>query len=300
MAQGVDYARGRLPGGAALQQMGLTFAIRYVFGFSREEADELESHSVDSVACHETTETMMLGGYSAGAAAASYALPLAQACGMPTGRPIYFACDTDAQGSQLEQVAEFCRGAGSIMGIENVGVYGGSYVIDYISKHTDVRWYWQAMAWRYGGWHPKAQIRQDQVNYYVNGVNCDHDTTVASDFGQWRPGEPWGPTGPTGPSGSSGPSGASGSQVPDDPGNPRATQANSRYRYTFGDGQVSDLTPEMHIPHTYDYPGTYLVHVDEYNDDNQVTNTGECIVKALGPPPFGLRYITQDAYFYNN
>ena len=61
------------------------------------------------------------------------ALAQARGCGMPEGRPIYFALDTDPgplSASQWKGVFAYLDGAAAVLGRDNVGIYGGRLAID--------------------------------------------------------------------------------------------------------------------------------------------------------------------------
>src|SRR5438067_13461465 len=99
MTNGVDYPWSH-PAPAALRAAGIGFAMRYLStdaskNLTRSEADALAAEGIWVGVVWETTATRMLSGYAGGAADAATALRQANACGMPPGRPIYFAADFD-------------------------------------------------------------------------------------------------------------------------------------------------------------------------------------------------------------
>lgn len=186
---GVDYAWSH-PGGGALRAAEKRFACRYLShdpkkSLHRAEADDLAAHGVWSVVVWETTANRAGTGRAAGIADAHDAVAQATAAGMPDGRPIYLAVDYDAN---PEQVAPYFQGAASVLGVARTGVYGGYTVVRYLLDHGLARWAWQTAAWSAGRWDPRAVIRQPATTVRINGVTCDNDTALATDYGQWMPG----------------------------------------------------------------------------------------------------------------
>ena len=185
---GVDYPWAK-PTPAALRAAGVTFALRYLStdqskNLTRAEADQLAAQGIWSGVVWETTAGRALAGYTAGAADAKEALKQATACGMPSGRPIYFAVDTDTTWSQVQA---YFQGVRSVLPLQQVGVYGGIRIIQGAADSGLVAWFWQTLAWSGGRWDPRAHIRQ--VGYITVGkVQCDKNVTDLIDFGQWQPG----------------------------------------------------------------------------------------------------------------
>lgn len=185
---GVDYPWSH-PAPAALRAAGVGFAMRYLSNDSSKnlslaEANALAAQGIWSGVVWETTATRALAGRAAGATDARAALAQAQACGMPDGRPIYFAVDTDTTWSQ---VAPYFQGIRDVLPLGQVGVYGGIRIIQGAASSGLVSWYWQAEAWSGGRWDPHAHIRQ-AGSLTVGGVSCDRNTSMFADFGQWMPG----------------------------------------------------------------------------------------------------------------
>jgi hypothetical protein len=50
-----------------------------------------------------------------------------------------------------------------------------------------VSWYWQTDAWSGGVWDVHAHLRQEG-SITINGVDCDRNTAMTADYGQWMPG----------------------------------------------------------------------------------------------------------------
>lgn len=185
---GVDYPW-QHPSPAALKAAGVGFAMRYLSNdetknLSRPEADALAAAGIWSGVVWETTAGRALEGYTAGAKDATEALKQATACGMPAGRPVYFAVDTD---TTWGKVSPYFQGVRSVLPQQQVGVYGGIRIIQAAAASGLTAWYWQAEAWSGGQWDSHAHIRQAGT-ITVGGVECDHNTSMTDDFGQWMPG----------------------------------------------------------------------------------------------------------------
>lgn len=187
---GVDYAWSH-PGGAALRAAGMHFAGRYLSSdvkknLSRTEADDLAANGLWSVVVWETTANRAGAGMAAGQADARTAMVQAKACGIPDGRPIYFAVDYDAPPSA---VAPYFQGVASVLTPARTGVYGGYRVVKALLDSKAVQWAWQTVAWSGGQWDSRAVIRQHAETVKINGVSCDKDFAYAADYGQWMPGK---------------------------------------------------------------------------------------------------------------
>ena len=192
---GVDYAWSH-PGGAALAAAGFKFACRYLSHdagktVQRGEADDLGAHGIELVVVYEDTANRAADGHQAGVNDGINAMKMTKGAlagytdlSMPADRPIYFAVDFDATWAQ---VSDYLAGAGLSIGKNRVGVYGGLDIVT-AAHNAGYRWLWQASAWSHGQWNPYAQLRQQLNTQRVNGVDCDINTAMTADFGQWTPG----------------------------------------------------------------------------------------------------------------
>ncbi|GAA0705511.1 hypothetical protein GCM10010193_70750 [Kitasatospora atroaurantiaca] len=192
MATGVDYAWDH-PGGAALQAVGATFAARYLShdtskAITRAEADDLAAHGIWLVVVFEDSAQRPLAGRAAGVADAQLAVAQAWAAGIPAGRPIYFAADFDVTADQQGAINDYLQGAASVLGVDRVGVYGGYRTVQRALDAGVCRWAWQADAWSGGQWDARAHIRQTDGTTTINAVECDWNTAMTADYGQWMPG----------------------------------------------------------------------------------------------------------------
>jgi Domain of unknown function (DUF1906) len=190
---GVDYAWGR-PSMTALLNARVRFVCRYLShditgkNLDRAEAVRLSNAGIYIVVVWESTANRALAGYSAGAQDARAALAQAIACGMPAGRPIYFAVDFDANASQRAQVNAYLDGAASVLTRKRTGVYGSYSVVQgALGAHCDYAW--QTYAWSGGKWDNLAQLQQYSNDHVIDGVGLDYDRAVTADYGQWLVGE---------------------------------------------------------------------------------------------------------------
>jgi peptidoglycan hydrolase-like protein with peptidoglycan-binding domain len=194
MTFGVDYAWGR-PGTSALKTAGVHFAARYLShtagkNLTRAEATLLSTAGIAIVVVWETTAKRALAGHSAGVQDAKDALAEAKACGMPDGRPIYFAVDFDASASQQAAINAYLDGAASVLGKANTGIYGGYNPVKRALDGGHCAWAWQTYAWSGGKWDPRAQLQQYSNDHIIGGVGLDYDRSVKADYGQWIIGNP--------------------------------------------------------------------------------------------------------------
>lgn len=191
---GIDYSFGR-PDLAAVKEAGYSFAVRYLSeppdnpkNLSRDEADQLRAAGIDVVSNWEyygDWDNEFSGGYPTGREYATKANELHLACGGPPNRPIYFSIDFEATEDQQSTIDAYFDGVASVIGLERCGAYGGYYVIQRLFDAGKIRWGWQAYAWSYGNWEPRAQLRQVEYDITVGGADCDADEAWAEDFGQW-------------------------------------------------------------------------------------------------------------------
>ncbi|WP_246250886.1 glycoside hydrolase domain-containing protein [Actinomadura litoris] len=190
---GVDYAWSH-PGVAALRKAGVRFACRYLSrdagkNLTRGEAEELSAAGIWLVVVWETTASRALSGRAGGAADARAAEAQARACGMPDGRPIYFAVDWDASTGQQATINAYLDGAASVIGRERVGMYAGYGPIKRAFDAEKITFGWQTYAWSGGRWDSRAQLQQYSNDERINGVGLDYDRAVKDDYGQWMVGE---------------------------------------------------------------------------------------------------------------
>lgn len=184
---GVDYSWAR-PGGAALHASGYGFAARYLShdpgkNISAAEANDLRNNGVDVVLVWESTATRALSGHDAGVQDAQAAVAQLADCGAPANMPIYFAVDFDANPAQQANIDDYLRGAGSVIGVDRVGVYGGFYIVERCHDNGTAKWFWQTLAWSGGQQFAGNHIYQDGRTDFNGG--CDIDEARQDNYGQW-------------------------------------------------------------------------------------------------------------------
>jgi len=192
---GVDFSFDP-PSIPELLAAGVTFAIRYLSDDSRKnltppEARRLSDAGIDLVVVWQTSKGFMLEGHDAGARDAAAARAQADACGMPDGRPIYFALDIDPNPlteAQWAQVDGYLDGAASVLGQPAIGVYGGWQAIDRLVGGGLAAWGFQTSSWSAGWWSPLAHLQQYAHNVALGSGLVDHDRATSDNFGQWRVG----------------------------------------------------------------------------------------------------------------
>lgn len=194
MTFGIDYAWGR-PSVSTLKKDGVEFVARYVSSpgnsknLTLSEAKTLSSAGISIVVVFETTATRAEAGHAAGVADAKEALKEATACGMPSGRPIFFAVDEDT--TVGPHVTAYFQGVASVLGLARTGVYGGYAVVKGCFDHNLVKWGWQTYAWSGGRWDARAQLQQYSNSHTIDGVDVDYDRVAKAtihDYGQWTVG----------------------------------------------------------------------------------------------------------------
>jgi hypothetical protein len=191
MAQeGVDYSFTR-PNVRALYIAGKRFAVRY---HSRDTSGKNLTHSEAVALCGaglsivsnwEHGERAALLRFTQGAADAREAKAQAERCGKPNGAPIYFSVDWDVQPHELEAVRSYFTGAASVLGIGQVGIYGGLAVVAAAINQGWCHWFWQTYAWSHGRVHPGVDIYQYQNGVDMAGGKVDLDRAYPAYFGQW-------------------------------------------------------------------------------------------------------------------
>jgi hypothetical protein len=189
--KGIDYSWHHALNLDAFRTHGVTFVVRYLSNDASKNLDRSEAHLLsdagfDIAVVWESTQKRALEGRGAGVTDAKKAAEQAKSCGMPARRPIYFGVDFDAQDHDLPKIANYLRGAASVIGEKRVGVYAGIRVVRHCLDHALATFGWQTYAWSGGERDPRAQLYQHKNGVVIGGVNCDLDTAYHPDFGQWR------------------------------------------------------------------------------------------------------------------
>lgn len=176
---------------STLKAYGVTFISRYTseqsWALTPSEAKTLSDAGISIVSNYEHYTTDYAGGFSQGATNAHTALRVATACGMPSGRPIYFSVDTDVSPSN-SSLHEYFRGACSVLGAAQVGVYASTGVCEALKAAGLVTWTWRTMStgWTGGAGTP-SEFNVEQTGYFSS--TYDRDIAETADFGQWKVGQ---------------------------------------------------------------------------------------------------------------
>ena len=186
----IDYSSGfssSTP--ATLKKAGVGIVIRYVGSsawksLTPAEATALRGGGIDIAAVYESSAGWMLGGRSAGIAAARAARAAIIADGGPKRPFVYFACDTPT--SDFASVNAALLGAQSVLGPENVGIYGSYSVISSALKAKAAAKAWQTVAWSNGQLLPEATLLQ-LIPRTLGDLGVDYDSNIryTADIGQW-------------------------------------------------------------------------------------------------------------------
>lgn len=190
--EGVDWSYGNIDP-QALHDAGKSFVCRYLShdpgkNLTRTEAERYSNAGIDLVVVWESGSNNAALGYSQGRSDANTALAQAKVCGMPEGRPIFFAVDFDAAGPEI---APYFEGVAAVLGRDHSGIYAGLDAVEYILDRKIVDWAWQTYAWSNHKWDKRAHLRQVLISLTgaelrIDGVVVDYDKSTAVDFGQWR------------------------------------------------------------------------------------------------------------------
>jgi hypothetical protein len=216
VVQGVDYAGGRIPG-AVLNAAGYSFVCRYITDggsdlpdkqLTAAEASDLQANGIGVVSNWESTGTTPQQGYDAGVSDATQALTNHFAAGGPGYRPIYFSIDWDAAESDQPAINAYFQGVASVIGLQWTGAYGGYWPLSRLLDAGLITWGWQTQAWSSNpeglapdgpnGCYldPRVQILQVSNAGFttIAGVQCDIDSGLTTDYGQWSAAILGGPT----------------------------------------------------------------------------------------------------------
>ncbi len=189
---GVDYAYGR-PSITSLKNAGVEFACRYLShspgkNLTAAEAVRLSDAGIWIVVVWETTAQRALAGHAAGVQDAKDAAAQAKACGMPQGRPIYFAVDFDASSSQQSAINAYLDGVASVITKSRTGIYGGYNPVRRALDGGHCAWAWSTYAWSSSHLDPRSHLFQYSNDHTIGGVGLDFDHALKPDYGQWKVG----------------------------------------------------------------------------------------------------------------
>lgn len=185
MAFGVDFSWAR-PSVASLKRAGVTFVGRYLNqpggkGLTKAEYQSYVSAGIAVYTIYEETGRELLGGTSAGERVARSARAALRALGLGD-RPVFFAVDFAAGKDQLADIADALDGAASVLGRNNIGVYGSADVIDALVP-VHAAWGFQTYAWSHGRVSKRANIYQYRNGQTIGGGSVDFNHSLTPDFG---------------------------------------------------------------------------------------------------------------------
>lgn len=171
---------------AAVKAAGRDFMVRRLESVTAAELTAAASAGVDHVFVWSPTRTQALGGSAAGASAATSALAALTALGVTTDCPVYYGCETDALGAQVEA---FYQGVATVVAVSKIGAYASGRVLSYLNDRSRVTYGAQLLGWQHGqGWYPAGNLIQAQYNYPLGGLVCSKWESRATAFGQYRDG----------------------------------------------------------------------------------------------------------------
>lgn len=186
---GADWSHAN-PTKAHLDKHGIEFACRYLLDDARDqgkalklpEARQLSLWGRTIVANFEyATEPNLT--FAQGAADARTALAELIRMGAPR-RVVYFSFDYDAPAAHFPGCMTYLQGAGSVLGMENVGAYGHFRLVEYLAARG-IRWLWQCYAWSAGRWSAHATVRQVRNGAFPGDFAGDLNHAQVADIGQW-------------------------------------------------------------------------------------------------------------------
>lgn len=192
--EGVDYAFPPRPDLNVLKSAGKLFICRYggpgTIDKQLDPAEALRATALSYkiVSNAEGSADGLLGGFNVGVSWARSAVARFKLCGMPTNRPYYFSADVNVTSTQWPSVAAALRGAASVVGLANVGLYGHYNCMRWARRDDVARWFWQTYAWSGGNWAPGNHIEQYRNGVTIGGGDCDLDRAINGDFGGWTVG----------------------------------------------------------------------------------------------------------------
>jgi glycoside hydrolase-like protein len=189
VAQVLDYSAG-LPGGSAIKRAGYIGAVRYI-GFpdrrkctSRGEYEDFSRNGLHMALVYQDGTGDAFTGRQGGVAAAVRARAHADQIGFPRSRPIYFAVDRDVvTAGEFAAAMAYLDGAASVLGIDQVGVYGEADIVD-MALPGHARYGWQTAAWSRSRRTNEAHLFQRIGLVTVGGIGCDINEVLQADWGQ--------------------------------------------------------------------------------------------------------------------
>lgn len=185
---GLDYSYGR-PGGKLLVDKEISFVARYLSvnplkNITTSEILDLKLFGIDIVLIWESTARRPMAGFNGGISDAKRALTLATKLGFSDNKVLYFACDDDFRVSEQPIINQYFSGISSVLNKNQIGAYGGYWVIKRLFDQKLINYGWQTTAWSGGNWDPRIHIKQVLYNQQFGNASCDVNYAVKDDYGQ--------------------------------------------------------------------------------------------------------------------
>lgn len=197
VTQLVDYSGG-YPGAVNVKARRYGGALRYlrkegtsrVKPITRVELDDYRAHGLDLVPIYEHVDPARArAGQAAGNHDAHWALQ--QLDTLKWNPPcVYFTVDYDAPVGDWDAIEKYFVGIAEVLGLGRVGYYGKYALLDRLASRNRATWYWQTYAWSAGhnqdtqSRHPAACLFQRLGTVSINGVDCDVNDVLKTNYGQ--------------------------------------------------------------------------------------------------------------------
>jgi hypothetical protein len=191
--QGVDYSFAH-PDPHQLRAAGKSFVVRYLTGGAPKALSHPEAHAVRAAGLdvvsnyEETTSDLTSGGFDHGVALAKKAEAAHRASGGPAKAPIYFSADSSPSGwspAQWDSFRQNLQGIASVIGVDRVGLYGGTLALKTAQANHYATWFWQSLGWRDGQWLGFAHLQQHEIETPLGGGTVDMNRAQSGNYGQW-------------------------------------------------------------------------------------------------------------------
>jgi Domain of unknown function (DUF1906) len=187
--EGVDYSSNH-PALEQLHFLGKWFVCRYIGPgvgkiLTGAEATAIVAAGMSVVFLAEGFERDALLGHAKGVEHAQAAAYDIRTHNWPRDRPVYFAVDFDMQVADRPAVRDYLAGCASVLGLANVGVYGGIRCTEWAANNRYASWFFQTYAWSDGAWGPAADIQQYRNGVNLAGGQVDLCRGMSTNYGQW-------------------------------------------------------------------------------------------------------------------
>lgn len=189
MSTKVDFSFAR-PSIETLKSNGVTGLIRYLAPatnvgkfITQDELNSYRAAGFDLAFIWEWYAGRAKEGFASGVQDATSALAQANALGIPSDVPLFFAVDYDAPDSDQPALNAYFDGVASVIGLPRTGSYGGYWIIKRLFDAGKITYGYQTYAWSGGNWDPRAQLRQVLNGQW--GGQVDFDDATTDNWGQW-------------------------------------------------------------------------------------------------------------------